>query len=269
MTGRRGLIAGVAAILLAGPGCVCCGNKGYGLAREAAPGCDVPDCQRNQVYVFAVSGVNPAGMIALDGFRKQLNRQGFAKVATGQVIHAWWMAHEMRRIRADDPNAVFVLVGSEAGGPTAVRLAEQAVGRGIPVGGVVLIDAEGKTPAPRNGVRTLTVGGGYGTASASGVESLAVPDAGRFTLPSDSRAVAAVTHLLNEVAAATALPPTEEVVGWEYEHAPEPRPILDPSRSPEWVFLFDQPGGVTRPIGESAPVVVAKPSQPATTAARR
>src|SRR5437867_2460531 len=121
MSGRRGLIAGVVAILLAGSGCMTCGSKGYGLAREAGPDCDVPTCQRSQVYVFVIGDMNPVHMLALESFREQLNRQGYAKVATGQTVHASWMAAEMRRIWNAEPDAVFVVIGAEGAAATAAR----------------------------------------------------------------------------------------------------------------------------------------------------
>ena len=64
-------------------------------------------------------------MIALDTLRGELARQGFAKIATGQAVHAGWMTREMRRVREEKPEAVFVLLGSEGGAGTAVKLAEQ------------------------------------------------------------------------------------------------------------------------------------------------
>jgi hypothetical protein len=243
MARRAGLAAAVAAILLAGTGCVCCGNKGYGLARDVGPDCDLPTCQRDQVYVFAVGGMNPLLWADLDELRERLNRKGFAKVATGQTVAYWWVAGEMRRVREDNPNAVFVLLGGEGGTATAVRLAEKAAEDGLPVGAVVLIDPEGKARPPKGGLRTLT---------------LASPDAGE------------ITSLLTELAAATPPRVTEEATGWHYKYAPDPRPTLDPSLAPEWAYMFDRPGGSTRPIGELERVIVTKPApDPATTASRR
>ena len=43
----------------------------------------------------------------------------------------------------------------------------------------------------------------------------------------------------------------------------------DPARAPEWVYLFDQPGGNTRPIGESERVIVSQPATPNASAVRR
>lgn len=268
MARRNGLIAGVLGILIAGSGCVNCGNKGYGVAREVGQDCALPTCQRNAVYVFAIGGTDPLGLFALDGLREGLNKQGFSKVATGQTVHAGWVREQMHQGRVDNPEAVFVLVGFGAGGPTAAGIAEKARAEGLPVAAVVLIDADGRTPPPA-GLRTLAVGSGYGVAATSAVESIVVPEAGRFTLASDPRTVAAVAKLLTEVAAGVPMHTTETVAAWEYEHAPEPRPDLDGSRSPEWIYLFDQPGGAIRAAGEPSPVIAAKPAAPKTATARR
>jgi hypothetical protein len=267
MTTRCGLLMVVAATLLAGTGCICCGNRGYGSARDVGPDCDIPGCQRNQVYVFAVGGLNPAGMLALDALRVELNKQGFSKVATGQSIYTRWMMDEMQRVRVDEPEAVFVIVGSEAGGPAAVQLAEKARTARMPVTALVLIDSEGRTPAPAD-IRTLTVGG-YGTATGSGVSSVLVPDVSRYSLAGDPRTGSAVAGFLKEVALGTEGPVYEEVIGWSYPFAPLPRPTVDPGQNPEWAFLFDQTGGATTAIGAGVPMYVPQPPTPTTTTTAR
>jgi hypothetical protein len=269
MTGKRWLVAGVVAILLAGSGCVSCGNKSFALAREVGPECEQPTCQRNHVYVFAICGMNPAGIVALDKLREELNRQGFAKVGTGQAVHAWWMAREMRRIRAQEPDAVFVLLGSESGAPVAAKLAERAAADGLPVAAVVYLDADGAVAIPpvAFGVRTLAVGG-FSPGRPFGVESVEVA-AGTFDLPSDTRTVAVVAQVLNEIAQTTTAPLVEHVTAWWYRDAPPARPVVDPGRDPQWAFLFDQPGDVPLAIGQGSPVIVAKPTQPTYTSVAR
>lgn len=268
MTGQRWLIAGILASLMAGSGCVSCGSKGFGLARDAGPTCDLPECQRNQMYIFAVGGLNPAGAMALDSLRLKLNEQGFAKVASGQTIHTWWMTREMRRIHAEEPEAVFVIVGAESGGSSAAKLAEKALTEGLPVGAVVLLDAEGRTPASPPGVRTLTVGG-FGGATTAGTESVVVPDVGRYGLLTDPRTIEAVARVLNEVAATIPLPATQVVAEWSYPHAPEMRPLVEMNTNPEWAFLFDEPGGATRAITDPLPIFATKPTAGTQTSARR
>lgn len=266
MTRRRWALAGVVAILLAGSGCVSCGHRGYRVAREVGAECELPACQRNHVYVFAVSSLNPVSVMALDALAEELNRRGFAKVATGQTVHTGWMAREMRRIHKDEPDAVFVVLGFESGTPAAVRLAEKAQAEGLPVGGLVVIDSEGKTPPPASAVRTLAIGNVQGMPSSESVESVVVPDAATYGLATDSRTVKATARLLGDLAAAVPMPVVVEAAEWDYPHAPPMRPAGDPSKAPEWTFLFDQFARVNRPAPTPTPAApVQSASYPPTT----
>jgi len=269
MSRQSGRALVLLAILAGSPGCVSCASHGYGLAVEAGPNCDVPEFQRNQTYIFAVSSLNPAGILALETLRTKLNEQGFAKVATGQVWHTPWMLAEMRRITATNPEAVFVILGCEAGSPKAVRLVENALAQNLPVAGVVLLDADGKTTAPRLGVRTLTVGSGYGSAATTGLESIVVPDVGRISLLTDARTVEAVTRLLNEVAMTIPVPSPVITTGWDYPQAPEDRPIIPIGSSLEWSYLFDQPGSRVTAIGDPLISTATRPAPLSTPTVRR
>ncbi len=239
MSGRHGLIASVVGILLAGSGCVSCGGNGYGAARQAGPDCEALTCQRNQVYVFAMCGVNPLEMIALDTFRDQLNAKGYSKVATGQIVHAIWMASEIKRIRTEEPNAAIVIVGVEGGASTAVRLAEKVGANGSAVAGVVVFDRRGGNRSTTNGQRFLTIANHAISADES---------------------VALVADLLNEVAHTTVQPAVVEMTSWDYEFAPEPRPLTDPGHNPEWAFLFDD--SIPMKLGTSLVPAVAATSKP-------
>ncbi|MCE9565117.1 MAG: hypothetical protein K8U57_24055 [Planctomycetes bacterium] len=248
MSGRHGLIAGVVGILLAGSGCMSCGGTGYGLARQVGPECEALSCQRNQVYVFAISGVNPVEMAAVDTFRDQLNRKGFAKIGTGQALHATWMANEIKCIRANEPHAVFVFVGVEGGALTAQRLAEKVSADGVPVAAMVMFEHRCPARDPVNGCRMLTVA----EKSISADESVAM-----------------VAELLNEIAAKVSPPIIVETTSWDYKHAPEPRPHVAPGHDPEWAFLFDE-GVPTRAGTSPVPALATKPSsQPNATTARK
>ena len=264
MTIQRSLIAGIVVSLLAGSGCETCGSRGFGRAYEAGPNCEVPTCQRNQVYVYAVSGMNPADAWGVDKLREELNKQGFSKVSCGQSLLAFTFASEMRHIHAENPDAVFVIIGSASAAPTAKKLAENAVADGLQVAAFVLLDRDGRTAMPNLGVRTLAIGG-YGTATPAAGETVVVANTGRYTLASDVRTVDTVTKLLNEVA--WTIPQTVELeTEWSYPHTPPARPMLDTGPYVDWSFLFDEPGGMTRAIDEGVPVipvVVTKAATPA------
>jgi hypothetical protein len=219
MSGRNGLIASIAAIFLAasGSGCVCSNPNACGLARDAGPNCELPTCLRNQVYVFALSGVNPVEAMSLGSLRDQLNRRGYAKVGTGQTVYAEWVASEMRRIKAEEPDAVVVLIGTEGAAGTTMRLAEKANAEDLPLAGVAIFDRKSNKRVTVNNTRIITI-----------------PN----TSISSGESVGIVAEFLNEIAMTTPHPKIVETPS-TYEFAPEPRPTLSPGPSPEWAFLFD------------------------------
>lgn len=260
MIGQWGRFAVVAMILAAGPGCMICGHSGYHHARQAGPECELPVCQRAGVYVFAMSSLNPISVVALDGLREQLNRQGYAKVATGQTIHAGWMHREMRRIRDVEPEAQFIVIGFESAGPVAVRLAERAASEGLAVGAAVVIDSSGNPPPQSASVRVLAIGEWDGAGT---VDSASAPDVATHGLATDSHTIEAVGGLLNEVAGLIPIAPTTEVAEWTYPHAPPLRAMVDPALAPEWSFLFDPDAPVvTAPPAHAPPAVPALPAAP-------
>jgi hypothetical protein len=239
------------------------GHTGYHLAREAGPECELPAAQRSSVYVFAMSSLNPVSVVALDGLRAQLNRQGYAKVASGQTIHAGWMHREMRRIQSEEPDAQFVVIGFESAGPVAVRLAERVASEGLAVGGVVVIDSSGSPPPQSAMVRVVAVGA---SESGGAVESAAAPNVASHGLAADERTIEAIAGLLNEVASAVPIVPAVETAEWIYPHAPPMRAMGDPGLHPHWAFLFDPeaPVVVAPPVAAppAAPAVPLAPTQP-------
>ena len=262
MTRQLGLFVGTAVFFLTASGCMMCGHSGYHHAREAGPECELPVCQRSGVYIFAMSSLNPISVVALDGLREQLNRQGYAKVATGQTIHAGWMAREMKRIRDAEPEAQFIVIGFESAGPVAVRLAERAASEGLSVGGVVVIDSSGGVPPQSPSVRVLAVGA-WEAAGAETVETAQAPNVATHGLATDARTIEAVGGLLNEVAGLVPIMPTVEVAEWSYPHAPPMREQGDPALAPEWSFLFDQYAAATvRPPNPPAPQPQTTPTVP-------
>lgn len=259
MARQRGLLLAIAAILLGSTGCLSCGHHCHQYARTAGPENDIPTVQRNGVYVFAMSSLNPVSMVALDTLREQLSQQGYAKVATGQTIHALWMASEMRRIHEDEPDAVFVVMGFESAASAASRLAEKAQAEGLPVAGVVVITSGETSATASPHIRTLAIG--PGSSESGHLESVPVTDVASFGLATDTRTVQAIGRLLGDAAGTVPLPAVEEKSAWEYRHAPPMRPEGDPARDPNWVFLFDQgpraapSTGHTEPSAPSAPAL--------------
>jgi len=229
-----------------------CGHANYERAWEAGPECELAAAQRNEVYVFALSSLNPISILALDDLREQLNRQGYAKIATGQTIHAGWMGREMRRIREAAPDATFVVVGFESAGSTAIHLAEKAAREGLAVDGVVLINSEGAFPSSPTGLRVIRVGK-VSEMDSGRAETVAVDYVASHGLASDTRTVEAVGRLLQESASAVTLPSFVEASEWSYPYAPSMRVDGDPARAPDWAFLFDSQPSSSPPADTPTP----------------
>lgn len=262
MAGQRWMILGVAAIFLASSGCLSCSHHGYDLARHSGPECDVPSCQRNGVYVFAMSSLNPVSIVALDDLREQLNRQGYSKIATGQTIHAGWMAHEMHRIHEEEPEAVFVILGFESAVPAAARLTERSISEGLPVAGVAVIASEDINTITLPRIRTLAIGRTVEPANAENLESVPVPNVASYGLATDSRTIEAIGRMLTDTAVSIPMPEIVESAAWSYPFAPPMRPEVDSARDPNWVFMFDQGARAAKPPAQPTSAAQARPANP-------
>ncbi len=250
MITERGLMAAVVAVSLGSAGCVNCSPVAcQKLSIAAGPTCDTPQTGRQKVYVYLMDGLPVPFTRGLDGLRPELYARGYSKVASGTVLHSAWMAKEMKRTHADDPNARFVVVGYDHGAVSAARLASDVAGGGVPVDALVLLDPSGKT-ATASGVRTVVIRSGHKADQGAGAESVVLP-ATHFGLPSHEATVAKVCEILDESATRAWLeqPHPTEVVGWDYEHAPEPlakpRDVVAPA---EWGFLNERPWGGSTPL---------------------
>jgi hypothetical protein len=261
MTGRAPLSLGVLAIILGSTGCITAGYDGARLARDAGPSCETPVANREQVYVFVLGGVNPVELAALDKFREGLNSRGFSKVATGPLPYYPWMVSELRRIHKENANAVFVIAGLDSSAGAAVKLSEKAESEGIPVRAVVIVDPSGKTEEPKTGVRTLNIGSSYAIQQPkANTETVVITTAGNLGLSAETRTLTEVARLLNEIAI-TNLPPikTEVVSDCVYPFAPDVELVTEPRFDGEWSYMFDQPGGMIRPIDEPLDIRLTAP----------
>lgn len=251
MIGRTGWMACVLAIL-GTSGCIAPSYEGVRIAREAGPSCDVLLECRNEVFVFVLGGYTPNEMEAMDKFQEGLNAGGYSKISTAQPIYASWMAGEMRRIHGEDRRAVFVIVGLDSAAASGVKLSEKMMAEGIPVQGVVVVDAKGRTQPPTAHVRTLMVSGG--SDGAEGGASIVVPNPGSPGLPAEIKTIEGVGRLLKDVAMAIpVLPIPAANSDWAYPFAGDVLITAEPRNDSEWSFLFDQPGGMTRAIDEPLP----------------
>lgn len=251
MTGKSWVLAVGLVTLVAAPGCVCCRPEAHKQMLEAGPTCDLPTYERQRVHVFLVNGVVPIGLCGMEKLRDRLSDLGYAKVYSGQPVHAGWMAREMCKVFAEEPDARFVLIGYDLGGPVALKLAAEAAAAGLPVDALVLLDPTGKPGEAGCAVRTLVVTSGASVTQMPHAERLAIPDAGHFTIATHPQTVAAVGNVLNASAAKVVRTSTIDLTpAWTYEDAPPARPLphSPPNADPRWDFLADQPGPATQSL---------------------
>jgi len=253
MSGRNWLIGAIAAVALTQAGCTTCCHKGYEKSLERGPECELPAACRNQVYVFLINGVTPPTHNGLNALRMKLSENGFAKVGIADLAGALGVEHEIKKIRACEPDAKFVLVGYDVGAAVAVCDARHLTSKGIPVEAVVLLDPVGTKEVCC--VPTLLIASGKKPGMVPHSKQIVVPDANHFTLPAHPITVATITDLLATIAVNGYQAAGDPVPEWSYKNAPEMRPEPIGHRDAAWDFLSDN--GPTRPIGTGA---VAQPS---------
>ncbi len=258
MRTRHWAIGALLATVVANTGCVTCCHKSHQKALEHGPDCELPAPCRSQVYVFLINGLTPSTQCGLGALRIKLAENGFAKVGIADLAGGFCVEHEIKKIRACEPDAKFVLVGYDVGGPVAVCAARDLISKGIAVEAVILLDPVGCKEA--HGAPTLVITSGKGSCTVPHGRRVVVPDAGHFTLPAHPTTVAAITDLLREIAINGYEPVGDPVPEWTYPHAPEMRAQPTGRWSAEWDFLADH--GPTRPIGASTAQPTATPTVP-------
>lgn len=258
MPGRNWLIGAIAAVALSQAGCVTCCHKGYEKSLASGPECELPTACRNQVYVFLINGVTPPTHNGLNALRMKLGENGFAKVGIADLAGALSVEHEIKKIRACEPDAKFVLVGYDVGAPAVICDARHLASKDIPVEAVVLLDPVGTKEVCC--VPTLLIASGKKPCTVPHSKQIVVPDASHFTLPAHPLTVATITDLLSTIASngypATSAPVPE----WSYKNAPEMRPEPTGRWDAAWDFLSDN--GPMRPIGTN---IATRPSPPTAT----
>jgi hypothetical protein len=92
-----------------------------------------PPCCRDHVYVYIIHGMDPFDWANLAGLYDYVQALGFRKTCLGQLYHTLKFEKDMRRVRAEDPSARFVLVGFSFGANMVRYLANSAREDGFPV----------------------------------------------------------------------------------------------------------------------------------------
>jgi hypothetical protein len=208
----------------------------------------IPAAARCHVYIFFVNGLDPANLGNLTGLRDYVQALGFHKTYYGQFYHTPWSAKELQRIRAEDPEARFALVGFSLGSQKVRCLAESARNASATIDLMVCLSGNGpgSTPLgrPSNVDRLIVMTAGSGKRerdTSDGTEEYHLADASYFgtpahchtrrTLATELLAISCRVHLADPG------PPPLPV---DAEMAPPPRRLPPPTESgppDEWDFL--------------------------------
>ena len=93
----------------------------------------VPKSSRDHVYVFLVHGMDPLNYANLSGVRDYVQSLGFNKTYYGQLYDTIQFDKQIHRIRNQDPEAHFVLIGFSFGANMVRDLAQWAKDDGISI----------------------------------------------------------------------------------------------------------------------------------------
>jgi len=240
-------------LLLSSTGCITHNYQGLAHSEEVDRYHPLPTTQRNRVYIFALSNLNPLHVSQVSQWKEQWQAAGFTKITTGQVpFHLGWMKHLMREIHSEDADAVFIVVTHVSARDSAERWVQECRSEGLPIAHVILMGSHESLLAHwknhndplKNYNDTLIMENtAQGQAELMAIfHVLAQERRTHFTRPSSS--------------------------SWRYPLAPPPRPAGDPRRYPQWSYLFDDrllgdsQSTASEPPPDSTPSVSDRPSGP-------
>jgi hypothetical protein len=207
----------------------------------------LPKCCRDHVYVFFLNGFDPLSCGNLKGVRHYLYEMGFTKTYYGQLYHLLWFKHEICRIRAEDPDARFALVGFNLGVNGVNALARHVEKQGVPIDLMVFLSGNKgigvSRTKPGNVARVVNIlpeGKNATRGERDYADNSRLCGTGHFGAPTH---VATLRRLAEELATLCAAVPAKEPVMPSLppspEDAPTPRPVkaLRPSPPDAWDFL--------------------------------
>jgi hypothetical protein len=220
----------LAAIGSGAPGCMSCLHPIEPPSAECLSLCHGPTpCCRDHVYVFLVHGMDPLDYANLTGVRDYIQTLGFHKTYYGQLYQGLRYGKEMCRIRAEDPEARYVLIGFSFGANVVRYLANSARDDGIAID--LLVYFGGNTlkneayDQPENAARVVNIlacGAIWNGAWMDRAENVHEVDVYHFGSPSHPYSLEMLSRELAEVASHVAV----------VEDGPPPPPATG-----EWDFL--------------------------------
>lgn len=205
---------------------------------------------RAKVYVFLMNGADLFDLGHLHEMECSIVRAGFPKVYYAQRFDQEWYYKELHRLRRDDPDNRFVLVGQGTAADQLQKLACRVTDDGIPLDAVVFLDPVGgkgdltqSTPYPSTVLRSrLWPGSPRLTTS----QSLRIPEVGHAHLPNHPAIVDELIGILTESASkVTIVRKPIDCIPLTDEPKPIPRPAepkVVPPVPPNWNSLCPNSG---------------------------
>jgi hypothetical protein len=108
-----------------------------------APSQSLPACGCEHVYIYMINGLTVLPYMAgsMDRVKPFVEELGFCNVKVATHYWRWSFERDIRRVRAQDPDARFVLVGYSIGGSVVCSMAHALEQDGIFIDLIVYIDA--------------------------------------------------------------------------------------------------------------------------------
>lgn len=246
--GMCGLLLGWLALV---PGCMYCRYTLPPMEKERIDYCaSLPQPCRSRVFVFFLQGSDPLGCSNLWGLREHLHSLGFIKTYYGYWHHVPHFGSEIRRLRQEDPETRFVLIGFGKGGNAARDLAASLQGEGIGIDLLVYLGSATihgqSSPRPENVVQVVNIRGQgcWQGKELSDASNLVLPATWHYGAAVHPMTIDVLTQELVAVACRVpyiepvppALPPSETAPQPRREHRTPPKAERD-----EWDFLKPAP----------------------------
>ncbi len=210
-------------------------------ADQIAPVTTISQCQKNKVYLFFIHGCDPLDCSNFSGLRDYVQSIGFIKTYFGNSYHTFFFEKELRRLRKDQPDVRFVLVGYGRGADMARDLACSLRQEGICFDLAVFLDGQGRSGhavhRPSNVARVVNVVScKHPEGHLDGAENHHFDDVGHLGLATDRRTLTLMAQELASVALQVPLPPhTTPVLEPVGPMLPAPKEV--PQSRSEWDFL--------------------------------
>ncbi len=159
---------------------------------------------RAKVYVFLMNGADVFDVGTLKELECSIVSAGFPKVYYAQRLDQEWYYRELHRLRRDDPDNRFVLVGQGTAADQLQQLACRVTADGIPLDAVVFLDPVGaKANLTDDSAYPVTVLRSRlwpASRALSTVSTVKIPEVGHAHLPTHPATVSELISLLTESA---------------------------------------------------------------------